>query len=734
MVREWLAAKFSRPFIARTRTVLQLEAVECGPAALGMILDYYGRIVPLTTLRQECGVSRDGSNAWNIVQTARRYGLSASGYSKTFEDLRTMRPPFIVFWNFNHFVVVEGFDKGRVRLNDPAGGHKYVGDDEFDRSFTGVVLAMEPGPDFVKGGEPSSVVAGIRERLSGSLSAILLCILAGFLLVLPGLAIPIFSQVYIDSILVELRADWLRPLIGAMLIVVLLETGLKVIQLKYLRRFRLWLSIRLASRFMSQLLRLPSLFYSQRFAGEVANRILINDRLAGTLTGRLAQTVIDAVMMVFYATLMFYYDTVLTSFSVVFVLINLLVLRWISRQRVEANMRVLQEYGKAEGTGIASLLGIETMKASGLDTVFFRRWSGYYTKAVNARHQLEISNQVLSVLPQFLSALTAVLVVIVGGYRVIHGHLTIGMLVALQNLLRSFMSPVSNLMQLGGALQELQGDLNRVDDVLKHPVEPATVPAELKSDSGEIVVRLKGYVQLRNVTFGYKPLEKPLIDGFNLTVRPGQRIALVGGSGSGKTTIAKLISGEHKVWSGEIRFDGISREELPADVLANSFAGVAQDICLFEGSVRDNLTLWDSTASDQDIVRACEDAAIHETVLALPGGYGSRLLEGGANLSGGQRQRLEIARALVNEPSVLTLDEATSALDAGTEAFIIERLRMRGCSCIVVSHRLSTIRDCDEIVVLENGRVVERGTHDDLWAANSHYANLIRTGRDLSDE
>jgi ATP-binding cassette, subfamily C, bacterial len=461
---------------------------------------------------------------------------------------------------------------------------------------------------------------------------------------------------------------------------------------------------------------------------------MINDSLANTVTGRLAQTVIDAVMLVFYAGLMLYYDAVITSVAVAFVLVNLLVLRWISAQRIEANMRVLQEYGKAEGTAIAGLMGIETMKASGLDAVFFRRWSGSYTKAVNARHQLELSNQVLSVLPQFLSALTGVLVVILGGYRVINGQLTIGMLVALQSLLRSFMSPVTNLMQLGGTLQELRGDLDRVDDVLKHPVEELPAPAELKSERGDTVVRLKGYVELKDVTFGYKPLEQPLIEGFNLTVRPGQRIALVGGSGSGKTTIAKLISGEHKAWAGEIRFDGICRDDIPSDVLVNSFGTVAQDICLFEGTVRDNLTLWDSTVSDHNVMRACQDAAIHDTVLALPGGYDAPLLQGGANLSGGQRQRLEIARALVNEPSILALDEATSALDAGTEAFIVERLRMRGCSCIVVSHRLSTIRDCDEIVVLENGRVVERGTHEHLCAANSHYANLIRIGRDLTDE
>lgn len=720
--------------IARTPTILQLEAVECGSAALGMILGYYGRILPATTLRRECGVSRDGSKASNLIKAARRYGMLAKGFSKSVEGLQDLKPPYIVFWNFNHFLVVEGYGKGKVFLNDPASGHRVVTAEEFDQSFTGIVLVMEPGPDFEKGGRQPSMIKAIRERLAGASSAIAFCILAGFLLVIPGLAIPAFSQVFLDSILVERRIDWLRPIIVAMIIAVLLQAVLKFIQLRYLRRLRIALSIRLSSRFMWQLLRLPSIFYAQRYSGEVANRSLINDKLADTLSGKLAQTAIDVVMMVFYAALMFYYDVVITSLGVGFVLLNMLVLRWISRRRVEANMRVLQEYGKAHGTAIAGLQGMETIKSGGLESGLFARWSGYYAKATNARQDLEISNQGLSVIPGFLSSLTGVLVIIVGGYRIINGHLSIGMVVALQSLLNSFMMPMNNLMQLGGTFQELQGDLNRVDDVLAHPVEPSGLDLSRDREGADDLVRLKGYVELKNATFGYSLLEKPLVEDFSLTIRPGQRIALVGSSGSGKSTIAKLISGEYKLWTGEICFDGIPRDQIPREVFVNSFGIVAQDIFLFGSTVRDNLTMWDSTIPDQNLVRACEDAAIHETILGLSGGYDAVLLEGGGNLSGGQRQRLEIARALINDPSVLVLDEATSALDAGTEALVIERLRMRGCSCIVVSHRLSTIRDCDEIVVLEKGMVIERGTHDELWAANSHYATLIRTGRDLTDE
>lgn len=722
------------PRIARTPTILQLEAVECGSAALGMILGYYGRILPATTLRRECGVSRDGSKASNLIKAARRYGMLAKGFSKSVEGLKELKPPYIIFWNFNHFLVVEGYGKDKVFLNDPASGHRVVTAEEFDQSFTGIVLVMEPGPDFEKGGRPPSMVKAISERLTGASSAIAFCILAGFLLVIPGLAIPAFSQVFLDSILVERRVNWLRPIIVAMVIAVLMQACLKFIQLRYLRRLRIALSIRLSSRFMWQLLRLPSIFYAQRYSGEVANRSLINDKLANTLSGKLAQTAIDVVMMVFYAALMFYYDVVITSVGVAFVLLNMLVLRWISGRRVEANMRVLQEYGKAHGTAIAGLQGMETIKSGGLESGLFARWSGYYAKATNARQDLEISNQGLSVIPSFLSSLTGVLVIIVGGYRIIDGHLSIGMVVALQSLLSSFMTPMNNLMQLGGTFQELQGDLNRVDDVLAHPIEQSGLDRSGDPKGAGELVRLKGYVELKNATFGYSLLEKPLVEDFSLAIRPGQRIALVGSSGSGKSTIARLISGEYKLWTGEVCFDGIPRDQIPRQVFVNSFGIVAQDIFLFGSTVRDNLTMWDSTVPDQNLVRACEDAAIHETILGLSGGYDSVLLEGGGNLSGGQRQRLEIARALVNDPSILVLDEATSALDAGTEAVVIERLRMRGCSCIVVSHRLSTIRDCDEIVVMEKGRVIERGTHDELWAANSHYAMLIRTGADLTDE
>ncbi|HIA13808.1 MAG TPA: hypothetical protein EYN74_02785 [Nitrospirales bacterium] len=456
---------------AKTPVILQLEATECGAATLGMILGYHGRIVPLADLRHQCGVSRDGSKASNVLKAARHYGMLAKGFSKDVKDLQSIAPPFIVFWNFNHFIVVEGFGKNTVAVNDPASGHRVVSDQEFDRSFTGVALLMEPGPEFEKGGRKPSVVKAITDRLAGSVTAVAYCAVVGFLLVIPGLAIPAFSQIFLDTILLEGHTNWLRPLILAMIIAMLMQGTLKFLQLHYLRRVKMMLSIKLSSGFMWHSLQLPATFYAQRFAGEVAERSTLNDKLADVLSGRLAQTTIDVVMLGFYAALMLFYDVVLASIGIVFAIANVLVLRWVSDRRVEANMLILQESGKAQGTAIAGLQSMETIKAAGQESGFFGKWSGYYTKSVTAGQDLALSNQTLSVVPTFLSSLMLAVLIIVGGFRIINGHLTIGMLVAFQSLLNSFMSPITNLLNLGSTFQELQGDLNRVDDILQHPLE-----------------------------------------------------------------------------------------------------------------------------------------------------------------------------------------------------------------------------------------------------------------------
>ncbi len=707
--------------LRRTPTLLQMEAVECGAAALGMILGYHGRIVPLPELRQVCGISRDGSKASNLLNAARSYELQAKGFKVDLAGLQQLACPYIVFWNFNHFLVVEGFRHQRVYLNDPATGSRTVSLEEFSQAFTGVVLVFEPNSAFKKGGHKPNLSLALWERLQHSIDSLVFAIVVGFVLVLPGLAMPAFSQVFIDQVLIQGREDWLRPLILGMMFTAIVTGLLTRLQLQLLRRMQIKLAMSMSSRFVWHILHLPVSFYDQRFAGEISSRIQLNDRLASLLSGQLATTAISAVMIVFYAIVMLQYDRILTLIGIAFVIINLLSLRWVGQQRADANVRLMQEQGKVSGVAIAGLQSMETLKASGLESDFFARWAGYYAKAINVRQEMGSLNQRLGTLPAFLSGLSSMLLLTVGGLRVIDGALSIGMLVAFQSLMQQFMQPVNQLISLGSDLQELEGSLNRLDDVLNNSTE-ATIKTSVSLPAQP---KLQGDLELRNITFCYNRTAAPLIENFNLSLSPGQRVALVGGSGSGKSTIAKLVAGLYQPWSGEIYFD--QQANLPRSVLSNSIALVEQEILLFAGTVRDNLTLWDTTIGDRNLIQACRDAAIHDVILSLPGGYNADLLEGATNLSGGQRQRLEIARALVNNPAIVIMDEATSALDTETEKIIDYNLRLRGCTCLIVAHRLSTIRDCDEIIVFERGKVVQRGTHEQLRQVEGAYLQLIQS-------
>lgn len=749
-IRQLPTTLWGHGHIHRVPTVLQMEAVECGAASLGMILGYHGAIASLAELRQVCGISRDGSKASNLLNAARSYGLDAKGFKVDMAGLQQLKPPFIVYWNFNHFLVVQGFHRQRVYLNDPATGPRTVSLAEFSEAFTGVVLTFATGAEFQKGGQKPSILRALKERLRGSVGSLLFCVAMGFLLVLPGLAMPAFSQVFVDEVLLKGRQDWLRPLVFVMLFTAVVTGLLTRLQLQLLRRLRVKLAMSMSSRFLWHLLYLPVSFYDQRFAGEISSRIQLNDRLAGLLSGQLATTAISAVMVVFYGLVMWQYDSVLTLIGVAFVAINLFALQVVSRFRADTNLRLMQEQGKVGGVAMSGLQSIETLKASGLESDFFTRWAGYYAKLLNARQDMDSLNQKLGVLPTLLSSLSTMLLLVVGGFRVMDGYLSIGMLVAFQSLIQQFMQPVSQLIRLGGDFQDLEGTLTRLDDVLQNPKDPLleqqlthtsksptmshTTPSSQLSLSPSLPFplspsqsKLEGYLDIHNLTYGYSRTAPPLIENFCLSLKPGQRVALVGGSGSGKSTIAKLVCGLYQPWAGEVYFDGQPRQNIPRSVLANSLVMIEQDVLLFAGSVRDNLTLWDTTLSDQQLIQACRDAAVHDIILSMPGGYGAELSEGATNLSGGQRQRLEIARALVSNPSILVMDEATSALDTETERIIDYNLRLRGCTCLIVAHRLSTIRDCDEIIVLERGKVVQRGSHDQLKEQEGHYLQLIRS-------
>ncbi|HEX3126400.1 MAG TPA: NHLP family bacteriocin export ABC transporter peptidase/permease/ATPase subunit [Thermoanaerobaculia bacterium] len=712
------------PKAARSPTVLQMEAVECGAAALAIVLAHYGRWVPLEELRIACGVSRDGSKASNVVKAAREYGLEAKGFKREPQTLRSLRGPMILHWNFNHFVVLDGFRKGKVYLNDPAVGPRVITEEELDQAFTGVVMTFQPGPGFERRGEPPKLIPALRRRLTGSRAALAFVLLAGLGLVIPGLAVPVFSKLFVDGVLLEGHIEWLRPLLLAMGFTALTLGLLTWLQQAYLLRLETRLAVSASSRFFWHVLRLPTEFFSQRYAGDISARVGINDRVAQLLSRDLATNTLGALLVVFYAAVLFRTDPVLTLVGVAIASLNVAALRFVSRKRVDGNRRLQQDQGKMMGTALGGLQTIETLKATGSESDLFTRWSGYQAKVVNARQDLERYTQILDAVPPLLTAVNTALILGIGGLRVMNGSLTLGGLVAFQILMASFMTPINRLVSLGGRLQMVEGDMNRLDDVLRYRIDESAGLAAEPVPEGE-PVKLTGHLELRDVSFGYSRLDPPLIENLNLTLKPGMRIALVGGSGSGKSTVSRLVTGLYQPWSGEILFDGRRRGEIPSKVLSNSLGAVDQSVFLFEGSVRDNLTLWDATVPLPEVVAAARDACIHEDVAARPGGYDSAVEEGGANWSGGQRQRLEIARALVGRPTMLVLDEATSALDPTTEKLIDEALRRRGCTCLIVAHRLSTIRDADEILVLDKGKVVQRGTHDELKSVEGPYARLI---------
>ena len=713
--------------IPKVPQVMQMEALECGAACLTMILAYFGRWVPLEKVRTDCGVSRDGSKASNILKAARAYGLKAKGMTFSTSALRKKGSfPNIIFWNFNHFVVLRGFKGKYALLNDPARGQVKVPIEQFEESFTGIVLTFEKTDAFEEGGSKPDTLKYARKRLEGLAPAVTFVMLTAAVTSLISILNTSLGQVFMDRILTKEEPEWLMPLIAIMLVLALIVGLVSILNAVYLVRIQGKIAVVSSSRFMRHLLHLPVGFYAQRMVGDLQQRQSMNETIAFALVGQLAPVLVNMVMLVLYLVVMLNYSVLLTIVGLATVVANALVARYISKKRINVSRAAMADVGKLYATTVGGIQMIETIKAAGAETGYFGRWAGYQASVNEGSARTSRINEYLGMVPQMLTQIANILVLVLGIWLIVEQEFTPGMLLAFTGFLTAFMAPMNQMITLGQTVQEMRTQMERVEDVMRYPTDVPEDPAELVDASMLEREKLRGQVDLENISFGYSPLEPPLIEGFNLHLEPGQWVALVGGSGCGKSTIAKLVSGLYEPWEGEVRFDDTPIADVPRPVLRGSLAVVDQDIVTFDDSVSNNVKLWDRTIEDYEVILACRDAGIHNLILQREGSYSSRILPGGRNYSGGQLQRLEIARVLAQDPTVIILDEATSALDAKTEAEVIQRIRDRGITCIVVAHRLSTIRDCDEIIVLDDGKVVERGTHAELLAANGAYAELVR--------
>ena len=722
---------------AKVPTVLQMEATECGAAALGMVLAYYGLWIPLEKLRAECGVNRDGSKAKCVIEAARNRGCEADGYRLSADDLLEMSEeddedeedgplfPLIIHWEFNHFVVLEGIENGRAYLNDPSIGRRSVPWEEFRTSYTGVSMRILPGEGFQKAGHRYNVFKDVIQKLIEDRWALAFILLLELCAIIPGLASPVMSQIFLDDILTRKHPDWMTNFCLAMTGAFILSGVMAWLRAVVLTQWQRKLTLADSSSYFWHLLKLPMQFFHQRYAAEVAGRVGFNEAIAGTLSGPAATAALDFFVAIFYLLLLLQYHVGLTLIGVAFSSVEIILFFAMRRHLTDLNMRIQQDAGKAYGVAMNGLRMIETIKAGGDESDFFTKWSGYQTKVLMGSQETTLWALSVRLLPTLLAGINGALIMTVGGFSIMEGTMTAGMFMAFQQLMGSFQAPVNALVGLGSTLQTTEMQMQRLNDVRCYETDSLNFPPEGETKKAADLDSLSGDVELKDVSFGYSPLEAPLLEHFNLHVLPGRWVAVVGASGSGKSTLAKIVTGLYEEWSGEVRFDGRLRRDIPRKVIVGSLAAVDQDIFLLGGTVAENIALFDRTARRSDIVEAAKDACIHDEILKLNGGYEAVVQEGGMNFSGGQRQRLEIARALATNPSILVLDEATSALDPITEKKVLDNIRHRGCTCLIVAHRLSTIRDADEIIVLSRGEIVERGIHREMIKHDGPYRRLI---------